>query len=422
MIICSSCTTDDAGIPANTTPVITTTTVSGITNAAVVTGGFVTNIGGTEVTAHGVCWSTAPNPTLTDNKTTEDQIFSSSAFSSSLTGLMPNTTYYVRAYVTNSAGTVYGNQIIFATSSDQGPSTKIADLPGMSRYGAASFSVGTKEYVGIGFNDGDWPMRDFWEWDQTTNVWTRKADFPGKIEGNAVSFSIGTKGYIGTGDDFNTNGYTNEFWEYDPATNSWTQKASLPGTFGRGLATGFSIGTKGYIGLGGKDLFTGVGLPKYYQDFWEWDQATNVWTKKADFGGIARNGAVGFSIGNKGYIGTGCGEGNSLLKDFWEWDQATNVWTKKADFGGIARSGAVGFSIGNKGFIGTGNDDGNNLFKDLWEWDQATNVWMKKADFGGMARNTAVGFSIGNKGYIGTGCTGINPNYAFQDFWEVTLE
>ena len=46
---------------------------------------------------------------------------------------------------------------------------------------------------------------------------------------------------------------------------------------------------------------------------------------------------------------------NYDLKDFWEWDQATDVWTRKADFGGIARRDAVGFSIGNKGYIGTGS-------------------------------------------------------------------
>ena len=43
-----------------------------------------------------------------------------------------------------------------------------------------------------------------------------------------------------------------------------------------------------------------------------------------------------------------------LQKDFWEYDPAANTWTQKADFGGTARDGAVGFSIGSKGYIGTG--------------------------------------------------------------------
>ncbi len=118
----------------------------------------------------------------------------------------------------------------------------------------------------------------------------------------SCGFSIGTKGYIGTSGNVYTNDFTTEFWEYDPATNSWTQKASLPITPSRYGAVGFSIGTKGYIGIGGK---SGFNSDPYYKDFWEWDQATNIWTQKADFPGNARVAAVGFSIGNKGYIGTG---------------------------------------------------------------------------------------------------------------------
>lgn len=91
--------------------------------------------------------------------------------------------------------------------------------------------------------------------------------------------------------------------------------------------------------------------------------------QKADLGYNAPNGpmprysAVGFSIGSKGYIGTGqdaCGYKN----DFWEYNPADNSWTQKADFGGGGRVAAVGFSIGSKGYIGTGND-GSSLKKDF---------------------------------------------------------
>jgi hypothetical protein len=260
-------------------------------------------------------------------------------------------------------------------------------------------------------------MNDFWEWDQTTNLWTRKADFPGKIEGSAVSFSIGTKGYIGTGDDFKTVSYTGEFWEYDPATDSWTQKASFPAN-PRGMATGFSIGIKGYIGTG---FFWDSGFPDlvYYNDFWEYDQETDTWTRKADFGGVARSGAVGFSIGNKGYLGMGWnGDFNNpsgFLKDFWEWDQETNIWTQKADFGGIARQGAVGFSFEKSGYIGIGWNNGN--LTDCWEWNQVTDTWTQKSSFGGIGRPWGVGLSIGNKGYFVTGFDGYT-NVSHQDLWE----
>jgi N-acetylneuraminic acid mutarotase len=408
----------------STVPTLITIEVTSITSISAVSGGNITNDGGEEIIDKGIMWNTVPEWYIYDDGVSIYRYGpGSGSFVNNLSGLTPGTTYYVKAFAVNGVGTAFGPTLRFTTSISQGNSswTQKTGFPGGARYSSASFSIGTKVYIGIGYNDGDMPTRDFWEWDQTTKVWTRKADYPGNTTGIAVSFSIGTKGYIGTGNDFKTIGFTNEFWEYDPGTDRWTQKASLPTIPGRALAVGFSIGTKGYIGLGNKDLFTTGGNPNpsYYQDFWEWDQTANEWTKKADFPGNTRSGAVGFSIGNKGYIGTG-GDGTNYSKDFWEWDQSTNVWTKKADFEGIGRSEAVGFSIGNKGYIGTGYSSGTtlNILIDFWEWDQETNIWTEKANFGGIARSSAVGFSIGNKGYIGTGANGPGIIYASQDFWE----
>ena len=79
---------------------------------------------------------------------------------------------------------------------------------------------------------------------------------------------------------------------------------------------------------------------------------TNAWAQKADFGGMVRRNAAGFSIGNKGYIGTGYSFAGPYLKDFWEYDPANNSWTQKASVGGSGRFLAVGFSIGSKGYVG----------------------------------------------------------------------
>src|SRR5689334_11761766 len=105
--------------------------------------------------------------------------------------------------------------------------------------------------------------------------------------------------------------------------------------------------------------------------------AQNTWTKKADFGGSARIVAVSFSVGNKGYIGTGSLSTNSgpFVNDFWEYDANTNAWAQKADFGGSTRNNAVGFNIGNKGYIGTGWNAGTGQNNDFWEYDPGTNTW-----------------------------------------------
>ena len=101
-----------AGTP--TTPIITTTAVFLITSTSASSGGNVTSDGGATVTASGVCWSTSANPTTSDSKTRDST--GTGSFTSSMTGLSADTTYHVRAYATNNAGTAYGSDLNFTTS------------------------------------------------------------------------------------------------------------------------------------------------------------------------------------------------------------------------------------------------------------------------------------------------------------------
>jgi hypothetical protein len=94
---------------------ITTASVSAITQTGAVSGGTITTDGGAAITARGVVWSTTTNPTIALTTKTADGT-GTGTFSSTLTGLAPATTYYVRSYATNSNGTSYGNQINFTTS------------------------------------------------------------------------------------------------------------------------------------------------------------------------------------------------------------------------------------------------------------------------------------------------------------------
>jgi hypothetical protein len=94
-------------------PVVTTSTISNITQTTAIGGGNVTSDGGTPVTARGVCWSTSANPTLSNSYTSDGT--GTGTYTSNLTGLAANTLYYVRAYATNISGTSYGSQITFTT-------------------------------------------------------------------------------------------------------------------------------------------------------------------------------------------------------------------------------------------------------------------------------------------------------------------
>ncbi|MCJ7448112.1 MAG: hypothetical protein MUO72_10485 [Bacteroidales bacterium] len=96
-------------------PVITTANITSITQTTASSGGNVTSDGGAEVTVKGVCWGITPKPIIANSKTNDGTGIGS--FTSNLEGLTPNTLYYVRAYAINSAGTTFGNEISFTTSS-----------------------------------------------------------------------------------------------------------------------------------------------------------------------------------------------------------------------------------------------------------------------------------------------------------------
>jgi hypothetical protein len=100
--------------PTIVIPTVTTTTISAITIASAISGGSVTSDGGGSLSAWGVCWSTSANPTVANSFLQTNQI--SRGFTSAISGLTLNTTYYVRAYAINTAGTAYGNELSFSTA------------------------------------------------------------------------------------------------------------------------------------------------------------------------------------------------------------------------------------------------------------------------------------------------------------------
>ncbi len=95
-------------------PIVTTGILNPLSPTTASCSGNISYDGGAPVTARGVCWSTAANPTVSDSKTNEGS--GSGDFVSSITGLAPEITYYARAYAVNSAGTSYGNTLQLKTS------------------------------------------------------------------------------------------------------------------------------------------------------------------------------------------------------------------------------------------------------------------------------------------------------------------
>jgi len=128
---------DEFTVAAVQKPTLSTTAATGITTTTATAGGTISSDGGAAVTLRGVCWSNSTAPTTANNKT--DNGTSIGTYTSNLTGLSASTTYYLRAYATNSAGTAYGNELQFTTLSPSMP--EVATTTATS-VGVNSASVG----------------------------------------------------------------------------------------------------------------------------------------------------------------------------------------------------------------------------------------------------------------------------------------
>jgi N-acetylneuraminic acid mutarotase len=300
--------------------------------------------------------------------------------------------------------------ILFSFFAEADYWTQKADFPGIGIDYPFSFSIGNKGYVGTGAIDAPWftVTNEFWEYDPSANVWTQKANFGGNSRFAAIGFSIGNKGYAGLGTD-SSGTYLQDFWEYDPSTNIWTQKANFGGG-SRTFAMGFSIGNAGYAGTGYSSSFTA--------DLWKYDPVADTWSQMADLSSTWRASSKGFAIGTNGYV-IGGYYGTSLLSDAWEYNSITNTWSQKASFPPGGRDDATALSICDKGYFGVGESVFTTIYTDeWWQYNPLTNSWSQKTNFSGESRNETAYFSIGNKGYVGMGYGNITP--FLYDFWEYT--
>lgn len=277
--------------------------------------------------------------------------------------------------------------------------TKKNDFGGLKRERAVGFSIGTMGFISCGVDTAEVVLKDLWQYNAVFDSWTQKANLPGSKRRDAVAFVIGSKGYVGSGIDNDESAFgvkLKDFWEYDPATNLWSQIADYPGSGGLGIyfATAFTIDTKAYV-CGGK-----FGPNSYSNQLWEYKPSINQWTQRANFTGGVRYQLSSFSVGYYGYVGLGANQ-DVFKKDFWKYNGGTNQWTQIADLPASERGGATTFTIGSRGFVCMGNDGG--ILDDLWEYNPSNNQWYVRAPYGGSERKNAVAFVIDGKAYVGTG-------------------
>ena len=169
---------------------VTTSEVAEITSNSAICGGHVATDNGSAVTARGVCWSTSQNPTISNNKTTDGSGVGS--FTSTLSNLAPQTTYYVRAYVTNAAGTSYGKQKTFTTkASNIINGHEYVDLGLSVKWATCNVGAETPERYGNYYAWGEVETKS--EYTQANSLRYRKkiSDFSGNPTYDVASFNWG---------------------------------------------------------------------------------------------------------------------------------------------------------------------------------------------------------------------------------------
>lgn len=174
-------------------PSMTTLPVFSITENSAVSGGNITSDGNGSITAKGVVWSTNPSPTTALTTKTSNGCCVIGSYTSNMLNLTPGTTYYVRSYATNSAGTAYGDELTFKTQ---------PTIPSLTTTAAASIGQTSVILGGNVTYDGGATITEkgvVWSTTQTPTVNNSKQNAgsgPGAYTTSVINLARGTTYYV----------------------------------------------------------------------------------------------------------------------------------------------------------------------------------------------------------------------------------
>lgn len=230
-------------------------------------------------------------------------------------------------------------------------------------------------------------LRDWYEYDPLLDSFFRKADFPSTEIARAFASSFVYRtgdvgGFVfGEGDFRDENGtykgkYFDELWEYNPTTNTWTKRANYPNG-GRSAAVAFSFDNDKLAAGLGQDGRNGV----LRADMAEYNRSNNTWVLKDSF--PIRNGgkvdAGSFSFANVGFVV--CGFDGQWSKEFWQYDGTSGVWQQYPDYIDSGRHLGVSWMIGRMGYYGTGFRGNNDELRSIAKYLIDTNTILITTNF-----------------------------------------
>ncbi len=403
---------DTLSTPANTLPNLTTTTISSITATSAITGGNISSDGGLPILSRGVVWSTSSNPTIALSTKTTDGT-GTGIFISKLSGLSPDTIYFVRAYATTSLGTAYGNEVSFNFSSignqvgNKLVGTGAIGNAFQGRHVAISADGNTLVFSGP---DDNGKTGAIWIYNRTNNAWNQVAKLVGsgavgKSSQNSVAISADGKTVIvgGPGDNLGTGAA----WIFTQNNGIWAQQGSkLVGTGAVKYAnqgSSVSISSDGNTVIIGGDFDDGVidqngfGFDEAVGAAWIFTRSNGIWTQQGSK--LVGSGAVGKA--SQGSSVSISGDGNTVViggytdnngdpSGFsnsvgaaWIFTRNNGIWSQQGSK--LVGTGAVGANQGNSVSInGDGNivviggNTDNNVIGAAWIFTRNNGIWAQQ--------------------------------------------
>ncbi len=303
-----------------------------------------------------------------------DEWFQKAAFkgpvtSSAASFLINNIAYITTGATTNAAGKTAYIKDTYAYDAASDTWSEKAGFPGEARIGAVGFAIGNVGYVGAG-NNGTDNLSDFYKFDMSSNTWTQIASLPIAVNG-AVAFTVNGVGYVGTGSTTTASSgkkNTTAFYKYNASSNTWETIADIPYTEKPNAAFSFVVNNVAYVG--GGSTAGGAAI----KDFYKFDPSKeNPWTKLNDLNrsddsytySLARSNASAFVINGTPFVVGG--SNGSVINTTWKYNVGGDYWTNdNGVFAGPARKDAIGFAVGNNGYITTGINGSSTRYDDTW--------------------------------------------------------
>lgn len=352
-------------------PALLTNSITEISTTDAVSGGVITDDGGAPIISKGICWDISESPTIENSKTNE--LSQSLSFTSNLSQLTPKTTYFVKAYATNEAGTGYGKSVTFTT---------LGDKPISNAQNTSNIQLSSATLNGT-VNPNSLTTTASFEWGTTTNYGNIvscpqspiggnnpvniSADISGLAPGTTYYFRVKSENSLGatfsSDMTFKTLGAP-PLATISEASNIRVRSSTLKGVvnanylsssvifeWGTTISLGYSVnaiqnpvsGNEAVnISVDISDLLPGTtyyarikaenSLGTTYSNNISFTTPEIEWAKTSDFPGEARCSPLAFTYNGKGYYGLGS---NSVtgenLSDFWTFDPTSSTWARLND-------------------------------------------------------------------------------------------